>query len=501
MKGIGDSSGKKILELLNTGKLDALEKMQAITPSGVLEMMSVKGLGPKKIAVIWKELGLESIGELEYACLENRLATLKGFGAKTQQAVLDQLEFRKASQGLHLYAGVEGLAFQLIDKLRSALPAYQWAFTGAFRRQSEVMAQIDLLTTSTIEELVKLFEAVPDTVIEEDPNQHITVRIPQHPMLRFHLCEPATFAGTLFLTTGSEEFISGFPSPLKALQDYATEEQVFQDAGLPFVPAPLRESTDVLTRTIPGKLLSDSDIRGIIHSHSTWSDGRDSIGDMAMAAAEQGYEYLVITDHSRTAAYARGLTAERVFQQHEEIDLLNQRLSEFRIFKGIESDILGDGSLDYEEEVLRKFDLVIASVHSGFKMSEEKATGRLIRAIENPYTTMLGHPTGRLLLSRNGYPIDHRKVIDACAANRVVIEINANPRRLDLDWRWIPYALDKGVILSVNPDAHSIAGFRDIHFGVLAAQKGALTADRNLSSLSRVQLEQFLSTRRPLTAV
>jgi DNA polymerase (family 10) len=213
---------------------------------------------------------------------------------------------------------------------------------------------------------------------------------------------------------------------------------------------------------------------------------------MAFAAKQKGLQYLVISDHSKTAFYAQGLTEDRLIAQHKEIDELNIKLAPFKIFKSIESDILNDGSLDYSNDVLATFDVVIASVHSNLKMKEDKAMMRLINAIENPYTSILGHMTGRLLLSRNGYPVDHKKIIDACAANNVVIELNAHPKRLDIDWRWIHYCLEKNVLISIDPDAHSINGFNDIHYGVLAAQKAGVTKENNLSSFSLAEFEDFI---------
>jgi len=235
-----------------------------------------------------------------------------------------------------------------------------------------------------------------------------------------------------------------------------------------------------------------NDIKAIIHSHSNWSDGAETLESMANAAKEKGYEYLVISDHSKTAFYANGLREERIVSQHQQIDELNKKLYPFRIFKSIESDILNDGSLDYSDEVLNSFDLIIASIHSNLKMTEDKAMMRLINAIENPFTSILGHMTGRLLLSRNGYPVDHHKIIDACVANNVVIELNAHPRRLDIDWRWIREATDKGVLISINPDAHSITGFDDCKYGILVAQKAGLTKYQNLSSYTLSEFEEFL---------
>ena len=261
----------------------------------------------------------------------------------------------------------------------------------------------------------------------------------------------------------------------------------------------LREGDAFIEKAAADKLpqlITFGDLKGSLHNHSTWSDGVNSIEEMAAYCRETlNLEYLGISDHSKSAVYAKGLSIERVLQQQEEIDHFNKSQTAFHVFKGIESDILGDGSLDYPEEILKRFDFVVASVHSNLKMEEEKATARLIKAIENPYTTILGHPTGRLLLSRNGYKIDYKKVIDACAANNVVIEVNANPLRLDLDWRWHQYALDKGVWLSINPDAHRIEGFMDMHYGVLAARKGGLYKERCLNALSLPEITRFFKTK------
>jgi len=239
-----------------------------------------------------------------------------------------------------------------------------------------------------------------------------------------------------------------------------------------------------------------SDIKGIIHNHSNWSDGVNTVEEMAKACISQGYEYLVISDHSKTAAYAKGLQEDRIREQHLYIDELNAKLHPFKIFKSIESDILNDGSLDYSNEILATFDLVIGSVHQNLSMPEDKAMMRLLNAINNPYTTILGHMTGRLLLSRQGYPVDHKTIIKACVENNVVIELNAHPRRLDVDWSFIDDAISQGALISIDPDAHNIDGFHDVKYGVLAAQKGGLTKNKNLSSFSLAEFEKFLSDRR-----
>lgn len=494
-KGIGDSTGKKIREIQQTGMLDALQKIMAATPEGVLEMMSIKGLGPKKIATIWKELGIETLGELEYACTENRLAEIKGFGQKTQKSILESLSFYKKSQGFHLWRDAEETALELLEHLKKALPDNCFEITGDLRRQAETLDTIEFITTATAPQILEQFNNHPDLQAEKEPAS-LLLLTPDLPRLRFHFTDEESFEKTLFLTTGSADFIAAFLEKFKVADAPKSEQQIFEDNGLPYIHPALRESENVLALAAEGKLkelVQISDIKGIIHSHSTWSDGSNTIEEMAKAARDKGYEYLVISDHSVAAYYAKGLTPERIVQQHAEIDKLNAKLAPFRIFKSIEADILGDGSLDYDATILSSFDLVIASVHSNLKMTMEKAMDRVMTAIRNPFTTILGHPTGRLLLSRQGYPLDHKQVIDACAAHNVVIEINAHPRRLDLDWRWIEYAAEKGVLMSIDPDAHFISGFDDVRYGVLSAQKGGLTKDQNLSSYNLQQFEEFVA--------
>jgi DNA polymerase (family 10) len=279
---------------------------------------------------------------------------------------------------------------------------------------------------------------------------------------------------------------------------FSSEEEIFNSFGMQFIEPELREGLNEVelakANKIP-KLLELTDLKGILHNHSTYSDGLNTLKDMAVYCKELGYEYLGMCDHSQSAFYANGLKADRVMEQQREIDELNKKLAPFKIFKGIESDILNDGSLDYPEEVLKTFDFIVASVHSNLKMTEEKATARLLKAIENPYTTILGHPTGRLLLSRPGYPIDHKRIIDACAANNVIVELNAHPYRLDIDWRWIQYCIEKGVKISVNPDAHEKGGYHDMHYGVCAARKGMLTKEMCFNAMPLIEMEAYFKKK------
>lgn len=498
MKGIGNSTGKRIRELLTSGKMQALEDILARTPAGILDMLKIKGLGPKKIAVIWRELNIESLGELEYACNENRLVSLKGFGAKTQESVLQNIAYFKQNIGFYLWAEAEVAANALLQSLRARHSSHNFLLTGDMRRQCEVVERIEIVTDLPAANLATDFERIEGVNVTHPSDTLVTVTIPGQPSLHFHTVSNAALYKTLFLTTGGEVFLNAFKEKYTIPDAPATEEEIFTANSLAVIPAMMRETAGVLSKqaTDFNGIIQPQDIRGIIHSHSRWSDGEHTLEQMATAARDAGLEYLVISDHSQTAVYADGLKPERVAAQHQEIDELNARLAPFKIFKSIESDILGDGSLDYTDTVLAKFDLVIASVHSNLKMSEEKAMQRVLAAISNPYTTILGHPTGRLLLSRKGYPLDHKAIIDACREHNVVIEINAHPRRLDIDWRWIEYAQERGVLLSIDPDAHSINGFRDTYYGVMAAQKGGLLKQNNLSSYTRNELEQFIANQK-----
>jgi DNA polymerase (family 10) len=502
IKGIGESSAKKIIELLETGALKALQDLIEKTPIGVIEMLNIKGIGPKKISTIWKEMEIESIGELLYACKENRLKLYKGFGEKTQQNVIDTIEFYLSNQGSNLYPQVEVVEPQITVYLQKLFGEENVFLTGSFRRQVEIIDELEYVVKSTVENIKPKFETANPPELLEENTDSLLYKLLNGLKLRLYADNDA-FEKKCFFTVGSPEFVNAFilqyPDIVFSGASVTGDSAVFEQAGISFIPYSLRETSEIIDRAkasaLP-KLIQPQDIKGIIHSHSNWSDGNNTLEEMAKAAKEQGFEYLVISDHSKSAFYAQGLSEERIQAQHEQVDALNSKLKGFKIFKSIESDILYDGSLDYSNAVLATFDLVIASVHSILKMTEEKAMQRLITAIENPYTTILGHMTGRLLLSRKGYPVDHKKIIDACAANNVVIELNAHPSRLDIDWRQIDYALEKNVLISIDPDAHSIDGFKDTRYGVLAAQKAMVTKEHNLSSFGLNEFEEFLQIKK-----
>ncbi|HEX4877578.1 MAG TPA: helix-hairpin-helix domain-containing protein [Chitinophagaceae bacterium] len=502
VKGIGDSVGRKVKEMLETGRLAVLEELIAQTPAGVIEMLNIKGIGPKKIHTIWKEMGIESIGELLYACNENRLTLYKGFGEKTQKNVQESIEFYLQSQGHFLFAQLEEIVPQIDNYLKKLFTSKKTAITGRYRRQELTLDELEYVILEPKEVVKpKFLTAQPPELVEEN-DKSLLYKLKNGLKLRLYT-GGTNLAHELFMTTGSPEFTDAFLKESSVTgnenESSGDDRSVFEQAGIPYILPCLREKGSVIERARENKLpelIKTGDIKAIIHSHSNWSDGTNTLEEMAGECIKRGFEYLVISDHSQTAGYANGLKPDRITAQHKQIDVLNQQLAPFRIFKSIESDILNDGSLDYPKEILQSFDLVIASVHSNLNMTEEKAMARLMRAIENPFTSILGHMTGRLLLSRNGYPIDHKKIIDACAASQVVIEINAHPRRLDMDWRWIDYAISKNVLLSINPDAHFIEGYDDIKYGVLAAQKGGLTRQNNLSSFSLPEFEYWLSQRK-----
>ncbi|HVW96971.1 MAG TPA: helix-hairpin-helix domain-containing protein [Mucilaginibacter sp.] len=497
--GIGKSTAGKIVELLEKGTIQEMEELLAQTPAGIVDMMGIKGIGPKKIGIIWKELGIENVGELFYACNENRLVEAKGFGLKTQEDIRKVIEFNMASHGKFLYAKIEKEANDLLAVLKDIFPGALIEFAGEFRRCCEIITRLDIVLGSRDEELAvnSLQHSEILSGIKAEKNS-VTGHFENGLKVEITCTEKRYFFKVLFERTGDEEHVKTvLARSADPIDQPVSEEMIYKKSGLELIPPELREGSSFIekaeTNSLP-QLISYHDLKGTLHNHSTWSDGINSIEEMALYCRDElNLGYLGMCDHSKSAFYAKGLSIERVLQQHEEIDHLNKKLDGFHIFKGIESDILYDGSLDYPEEILKRFDFIVASVHSILKMDEEKATSRLITAIENPYTTILGHPTGRLLLSRNGYPIDYKKVIDACAANNVVIEVNANPLRLDLDWRWHQYALEKGVWLSINPDAHRKEGFTDMYYGVLAARKGGLYKEKCLNALSLEEIKAFFA--------
>jgi DNA polymerase (family 10) len=498
LKGIGFSTAQKIIEILESGELKVLNEIISKTPAGIIEMLSIKGIGPKKINTIWKEMEIESIGELLYACKENRLKNFKGFGEKTQNNVIDSIEFYFKSKGSFLYAQVKPFAIEIEQLLKEIFNTNLIFIVGDFARQLEIINQLEFVVNATSEEIEnKLLAVDVFNLIEKTENEFI-FSTPNGINIKLISVDNANLYEKCIQQSSSASFwnevVKYKPNPFVSCK---SEHHFFEQIGTNYIPPFLRESISIIDyskNNLVEDVIQTTDIKGIIHCHSNWSDGSNTIEELAKAAIERGLEYLVISDHSQSAFYAQGLSVDRILAQHQLIDELNEKLYPFKIFKSIESDILNDGRLDYNDDILKRFDLVIASVHSNLKMTEEKAMSRLITAIENQYTTILGHMTGRLLLSRPGYPLDHKKIIDACAANNVVIELNAHPSRLDIDWRYIDYVLEKNVLISIDPDAHHIDGFNDLKFGVSVAQKAMVKKENNLSSFNLAEFEKYLVT-------
>jgi DNA polymerase (family 10) len=496
-ESIGKSFADKAFEIINTGTFAELEELIDKTPEGVQQLFSVKGIGPKKISYIWNQLGIENIGELLYACNENRLAQAKGFGIKTQESVKQSILFMLENANKYHYARAEKIALALMQVLSSVLTTDTFVeLVGQIRRKSEVIDRIEVLVATNDETInwYQLLEHSLHAIKIQKNASGFSFQLPEGMQVELYIYSD-TYTGfyQLYLT-GNDNHLTQLgiklDKPLKG-----TEADIYAQLGMQFIEPELREGRGEVEKAKQNKLpdlIIWDDLKGTLHNHTTYSDGLHNLEEMALKAKSMGLQYLGVCDHSQSAQYAGGLKPEAVLMQFKEIDALNAKLAPFKIFKGIESDILGDGSLDYEYELLAQFQLVVASVHSNLKMTEEKAMMRLIKAIENPYTTILGHPTGRLLLMREGYSIDHQKIIDACAANGVAIEINANPYRLDLDWRWIDYALQKDVWLAINPDAHDKDGFNDMHYGIHVARKGGLSASSCLNALPLADFESFL---------
>lgn len=494
-QGIGKSTAEKIQQVIETGSFNELDELLQKTPEGILEILKIKGLGPKKVQIIWNQLGIESVGELYYACNENRLVEAKGFGLKTQEEIKKAIEFALDNQGWFLYAKIYPFAEEMLTNLTKAFPTNNFSFTGDYRRKLEVLQHIDILSDVDQDVLKNYLLSVNDEINYKVDLNRILFTDTNSCSFIIHTCSQENFAKELLISTGSNLHLDLLKNINPNLPSLLSENEIYKSLGLNYIEPELREGLDEVQLAKENKLpslITFDDLKGTLHNHSTYSDGVHSLEQMAKYSKEElGLEYLGICDHSKSAFYANGLTIDRLEQQWKEIDQLNETLAPFKIFKGIESDILSDGSLDYTDDILAKFDFVVASVHSNLKMDEDKATSRLIKAIENPYTTILGHPTGRLLLSRAGYPLDFKKIIDACAANHVVIEINANPLRLDLDWRWHRYALEKGVLLSINPDAHRMEGLHDMQYGVFVARKGGLSKDKCLNAFSREEVQKL----------
>ncbi len=512
LPGIGKDLSEKIKELLKTGKLKYLEELRKEFPPQLPNLLKIPGLGPKKVKVLYEQLGIHSVGELEYACKENRLIDLKGFGEKTQNNILQGIQYSKKHQGTFLYDFASTTAQDILKTLLKVAGNSQASVGGSLRRHKETVHDIDLLVASKNKAtaLMKCFTQLPELEqILAQGETKSSIRLKSGIQVDLRVVSPTEYPYALIYFTGSKEHNTLLRGLAKdrglKLNEYGLfkgtkllpckdEAAVYEALGLHYIPPEAREGNDEIDwaskKTFP-KLIEEKDLKGIFHVHSTWSDGNASIETMAQKAQDLGFQYIGLSDHSQSAKYAGGLTEQDLIKQHAEIDRLNKKLK-IKILKGIESDILADGSLDYPEKILKKFDFVIASVHSGFKMTESQMTERLIKALENPYTTMLGHLTGRLLLAREGYALDLDRILKTAVKHKKIIEINANPHRFDIDWRYLRKASQMGVEFSINPDAHSVEGLEDTFYGVGLARKGWLAKDKIFNTKSLSEVEKYL---------
>jgi len=492
--GVGDAIADIITKLHRTGTDPSLEKLRKEIPAGVLELLAVPGLRPEKVLRLYKDLGIRSLSELEAAAKDDRIKTAKGLGATLQTKILQNLAIAKSGEGrLHLHRAATLLAHakDSIRKSRSELKRVTIA--GDFRRGCELVRDLVIVAE----------DAEPD----KSPT-------PSADGLQIRISDRKHFGAALLFATGSAGHIEqlqalaaekGLQLDADGLHKGRTlvageEVDIYRALGLPFIDPELREGRGEVELALKGKLpklVTDQDLRGILHCHTDASDGTETLETMAKATGRRGFEYFGVADHSKSADYAGGLSVEEIAQQHREADRLNKRFGkDFRILKGIESDILADGSLDYDDDVLERFDFVVASIHGRFKLDRKAQTQRLLRAISDPHTSIIGHMTGRQLQRRPGYEIDVEKVLRACAKHDVVVEINAHPWRLDLDWRWHQAALDFGCMLSINPDAHSIPELDHMHWGVEMARKGGVPADRVLNAMTPAEITRYLRQKR-----
>jgi len=505
IKGFGEALVKKITEYVQTGKMSFYEKLISEVPEDLIKITKIPGIGPKKTKQLYEKLGIRTIEDLERACIEGKIASLKGFSEKTQEILLNSIQHIKAWKGKKQLFACFQEAENVASILRSTPAVEEFSIVGEMRRYTEVISNVEFLVAcESPEPVIDVFKskysiAVEENLLKFETDEEISVVI--------HFSNPENYHWQLHNLTASDEYLNHFQQYFEEktnsrfnllvfpLKDHKlqSERQIFDLLDLQYIPPELREKAIAIekakAREIP-RLVDEKDLKGMIHVHSTWSDGFNSIEQMAIAAKKLGFEYIAICDHSQTARYANGLEPERVLQQHKEIDELNSKGLGIRILKGIESDILPDGSLDYGEDILRQFDLVVASVHSHFKMTKSEMTRRIIYAIMSPYTHILGHPTGRLLLARDSYEVDVKEIIDAAADYGKIIELNANPYRLDLPWEYLMYAKEKGVKISINPDSHDYNSLVDVFYGVKFARKGWLEPKDVVNCLS---VDDFMS--------
>ena len=495
--GVGKVIVQLIYQLAQTGTCQELEEIVEKTPAGILDLLKIKGLGAKKVRAIWQELNVSNFEDLNTACENGQIEKLKGFGSAIQSSIQSQIIYiQENRKKLRL-----DKAIFLSDRILAMLQVTfdKIAISGELRRNCEVITSlVFVIETDNIFGSQSEISELKGFAEDLQASSPFTWRgfFEDHLIpIEIHLVDESEFVSALFQHSAHENHLESidFYNQFQG-KTLLTEESIYQERNLPFIVPEMREGLQEFEWAGQHKntdLIEEQDLQGCLHNHSVYSDGKNTLQEMAEACRSLGLHYFGIADHSQYAAYAGGLKEEDVYRQHEEIDRLNSLWSDFTILKGIEADILPDGSLDYNDHILSQFDYVVASVHANLTMDLDKAMDRLIRAIENPYTSILGHPTGRLLLSRPGYPLNTHKILDACLANGVSIELNASPYRLDLDWRHIYAAMDKGVFVSINPDAHKIEGLKDMTYGVKVGRKGGLLKALTLNALPLNDLIAF----------
>ena len=518
LKGIGKALASKIEEIVETGKLTYLDKLKLEFPDTFFDLFEISNLGPKKIKKLYDNLQIDSIDKLEASCKNNEISKISGFGKKSVEAILESISFRKSNSKFFRTGDIAPIAESILEFLRQLPQTSQAEIAGSYRRGKEIVHDIDFIVATKLPvEIINEFTKMPEVaqVISKGKTKS-SVRLNNGLQCDLRAVKNSEFPFALNYFTGSKAHNVKMRSlAIKngySLNEYAlnsktkTNEDVINDEsdlykalGLSFIHPALREDQGEVEAakdaSLPN-LIQIENLKGTFHNHTTASDGKNSLYEMAEAATDLGLQYLGISDHSKSSVQANGLSDEELLQQVKEIKDFNDRNSnELTIFSGVECDILKDGSLDYNESVLSQLDYCIASVHSSFSLTENEMTQRVIKAIESPHVTMIGHLTGRLLLLRKPYDINVSKIIDACAKNNTIIEINANPRRLDMDWRWWKKAKDKGVKCSINPDAHKIEHFQYLHFGVKIAQKGWLESSDVVNCLPIDEIKKLLKQK------
>lgn len=498
VKGIGKGLLGVINEFIDEGEVKELNDLRSTIPNIMVEMLQIRGMGAKKIKLIYDELSPKDLNDLEELCRQNKIQNLKGFSKKTEESIIDELKRIKESSSKILLHHAFMIGEHIKNDLNELKSVLQCEFVGEMRRIREVISQIELICLVNSDKIfhqdcVNTLHENDLALITEENNKLVFVDSRKIRIVIHYFDNEIVFIKNKFFLTGDESFVNKFDLSKK----YKSEQEIFTSSKIQFIIPEMREHEIIEKNGIQNISNSDLELkafRGFFHFHSTWSDGNNSIKEMIDEGSSLGFKYFALCDHSKSAYYANGLNEKRLIEQHKEIDEINKN-SDFRVYKGIESDILKDGFLDYSDEILKQFEFVVASIHSIFNLEEDEMTRRIISAIENPYTDLLAHPTGRLLLTRDGYKVNIHKVIDACSQNDVAIEINTNPHRLDLDWRNILYARERGVKFSINPDAHSIDGIHDINYGIMIARKGGILASEVINCFEEKEFQKYINRK------